>query len=94
MCDVNGFSFVKNSRKYYDDASQVLMELMLRQLRPDLSNTYSVPLPFPSEKPLIPQVKRSITPTLGILSYILSATIIPTCVVRYSYANRFLGEFY
>ena len=22
-CDVNGFSFVKNSRKYYDDASQV-----------------------------------------------------------------------
>jgi len=34
-CDVNGFSFVKNSRKYYDDASQILTELMLTTLRPD-----------------------------------------------------------
>ena len=36
VCDVNGFSFVKNSRKYYDDASQVLMELLLTKLRPNL----------------------------------------------------------
>lgn len=34
VCDVNGFSFVKNSRKYYDDASQILMEHMLAALRP------------------------------------------------------------
>ena len=33
-CDVNGFSFVKNSRKYYDDASQILTEIMLKALRP------------------------------------------------------------
>lgn len=34
-CDVNGFSFVKNSRKYYDDASQVLCELMIGKCRPE-----------------------------------------------------------
>jgi inositol hexakisphosphate/diphosphoinositol-pentakisphosphate kinase len=32
-CDVNGFSFVKNSRKYYDDASQVLTEIMMAAVR-------------------------------------------------------------
>ena len=34
-CDVNGFSFVKNSRKYYDDASQVLLEIMIGAVRPE-----------------------------------------------------------
>ena len=34
VCDVNGWSFVKNSRKYYDDCSQVLTDYMLRMLRP------------------------------------------------------------
>jgi len=40
-CDVNGFSFVKNSRKYYDDASQILTELMLTTLRPDYDSNYT-----------------------------------------------------
>lgn len=34
VCDVNGWSFVKNSRKYYDDASQVLAEVIVGKLAP------------------------------------------------------------
>ena len=34
VCDVNGFSFVKNSRKYYDDCAQILTEHMLAAVKP------------------------------------------------------------
>lgn len=40
VCDVNGWSFVKNSRKYYDDASKVLAEYMLSALRPRIKRDY------------------------------------------------------
>ena len=36
ICDVNGFSFVKTSQKYYDDASQLLAEIILQKLAPQL----------------------------------------------------------
>ena len=35
VCDVNGFSFVKNSRKYYDDCALILSEILLMALRSD-----------------------------------------------------------
>uniref|UniRef100_A0A7S1UZH4 Inositol hexakisphosphate and diphosphoinositol-pentakisphosphate kinase n=2 Tax=Grammatophora oceanica TaxID=210454 RepID=A0A7S1UZH4_9STRA len=41
VCDVNGFSFVKNSRKYYDDCSQVLSEHILAAIRPNMLRCFS-----------------------------------------------------
>ena len=42
ICDVNGFSFVKNSKKYYDDAAQVLMSLIVQELAPQLYKPYNL----------------------------------------------------
>ncbi|KAL9985509.1 hypothetical protein ACROYT_G007924 [Oculina patagonica] len=42
VCDVNGFSFVKTSKKYYDDAAQVLMSLVVQELAPQLYKPYNL----------------------------------------------------
>ena len=39
MCDVNGWSFVKNSWKYYDDAAGILRSLILGSLAPHRTRT-------------------------------------------------------
>jgi len=39
VCDVNGFSFVKTSKKYYDDCSQLLADIILKTLAPQLIST-------------------------------------------------------
>ena len=42
VCDVNGFSFVKNSQKYYDDSAKVLGNMIMQQLgKPVLSENSS-----------------------------------------------------
>ena len=43
VCDVNGFSFVKNSRKYYDDCANVLGNMILRHLAPTLHIPWTIP---------------------------------------------------
>ncbi|KAG2442512.1 hypothetical protein HXX76_002598 [Chlamydomonas incerta] len=38
VCDVNGWSFVKNSKKYYDDAAGILRSIILSALAPHRLN--------------------------------------------------------
>ncbi|XP_075677723.1 inositol hexakisphosphate and diphosphoinositol-pentakisphosphate kinase 2 isoform X3 [Dermatophagoides pteronyssinus] len=53
VCDVNGFSFVKNSMKYYDDAAKLLGNMILRILAPQLHIPWSIPFQL-DDPPIMP----------------------------------------
>ncbi|KAL2487377.1 Phosphoglycerate mutase-like family protein [Abeliophyllum distichum] len=54
VCDVNGWSFVKNSYKYYDDAACVLRTMFLEAKAPHLSSTIPPTLPWKVNEPAQP----------------------------------------
>ncbi|KAF6159900.1 hypothetical protein GIB67_032984 [Kingdonia uniflora] len=54
VCDVNGWSFVKNSHKYYDDAACVLRKMFLDAKAPHLSSTIPPILPWKVNEPIPP----------------------------------------
>ncbi|XP_023198761.1 inositol hexakisphosphate and diphosphoinositol-pentakisphosphate kinase 1-like isoform X12 [Xiphophorus maculatus] len=53
VCDVNGFSFVKNSMKYYDDCAKVLGNMVMRELAPQLHIPWSIPMEA-EDIPIVP----------------------------------------
>ena len=53
VCDVNGFSFVKNSSKYYDDSAKVLGNMILRELAPKLNIPWTMPFQL-DDPPIVP----------------------------------------
>jgi inositol hexakisphosphate/diphosphoinositol-pentakisphosphate kinase len=53
VCDVNGFSFVKTSTKYYEDTAKILGNTILRRLATSLSIPWHIPYQQ-EDPPLVP----------------------------------------
>ncbi|XP_075884994.1 inositol hexakisphosphate and diphosphoinositol-pentakisphosphate kinase 1 isoform X2 [Nelusetta ayraudi] len=58
VCDVNGFSFVKNSMKYYDDCAKVLGNMVMRELAPHFHIPWSIPMEA-EDIPIVPTTSGS-----------------------------------
>uniref|UniRef100_H3BZ98 Inositol hexakisphosphate and diphosphoinositol-pentakisphosphate kinase n=1 Tax=Tetraodon nigroviridis TaxID=99883 RepID=H3BZ98_TETNG len=58
VCDVNGFSFVKNSMKYYDDCAKVLGNMVMRELAPQFHIPWSIPMEA-EDIPIVPTTSGS-----------------------------------
>jgi inositol hexakisphosphate/diphosphoinositol-pentakisphosphate kinase len=54
VCDVNGFSFVKNSVKYYEDCSSILAQMILKSIAPQRHIAYKAISYQAEDRPIVP----------------------------------------
>ncbi|KAK3094438.1 hypothetical protein FSP39_001778, partial [Pinctada imbricata] len=69
VCDVNGFSFVKNSIKYYDDCAKILGTMIMRACAPQLHIPWVLGS-APEDIPVVPTTSGSMMELRSVVAVI------------------------
>lgn len=93
VCDVNGFSFVKTSNKYYDDCARILGTLILREVCPTLHIPYPVG-PAPEDIPVVPTTSGPMMELRSVVALIRHGDRTPKQKMKMEVKNKLFFELF
>uniref|UniRef100_A0A674AHV8 Inositol hexakisphosphate and diphosphoinositol-pentakisphosphate kinase n=1 Tax=Salmo trutta TaxID=8032 RepID=A0A674AHV8_SALTR len=92
VCDVNGFSFVKNSMKYYDDCAKILGNIIMRELAPQFSIPWSIPLEA-EDIPIVPTTSGTMMELRCVIAVIRHGDRTPKQKMKMEVRHQRYGHF-
>ncbi|KAJ7414922.1 Inositol hexakisphosphate and diphosphoinositol-pentakisphosphate kinase 2 [Pitangus sulphuratus] len=92
VCDVNGFSFVKNSMKYYDDCAKILGNIIMRELAPQFQIPWSIPLEA-EDIPIVPTTSGTMMELRCVIAVIRHGDRTPKQKMKMEVKHQRYGHF-
>ncbi|KAM7339772.1 hypothetical protein ACRRTK_000387 [Alexandromys fortis] len=92
VCDVNGFSFVKNSMKYYDDCAKILGNIVMRELAPQFHIPWSIPLEA-EDIPIVPTTSGTMMELRCVIAVIRHGDRTPKQKMKMEVRHQKYGHF-
>uniref|UniRef100_A0A8C3IIV8 Inositol hexakisphosphate and diphosphoinositol-pentakisphosphate kinase n=1 Tax=Chrysemys picta bellii TaxID=8478 RepID=A0A8C3IIV8_CHRPI len=92
VCDVNGFSFVKNSMKYYDDCAKILGNIIMRELAPQFQIPWSIPLEA-EDIPIVPTTSGTMMELRCVIAVIRHGDRTPKQKMKMEVKHQKYGHF-
>ncbi|XP_043099690.1 inositol hexakisphosphate and diphosphoinositol-pentakisphosphate kinase 2 isoform X13 [Puntigrus tetrazona] len=93
VCDVNGFSFVKNSMKYYDDCAKILGNIVMRELAPQFQIPWSIPTEA-EDIPIVPTTSGTMMELLCVIAVIRHGDRTPKQKMKMEVRNPMFFELF
>ncbi|BFZ18674.1 hypothetical protein BsWGS_21714 [Bradybaena similaris] len=93
VCDVNGFSFVKTSNKYYDDCAKILGTLVMRACCPQLHIPYPM-CTAPEDIPVVQTTSGSMMELRCVIAVIRHGDRTPKQKMKMEVKNRMFFDLF